>query len=80
MVGNNAEWAKEIATNMPAANVAPVVCGKWVARYVGTYAYPVFECSVCKGVALLGFGREHIMQTTTAYCPNCGAKMTLDHP
>lgn len=58
-----------------AAAAAPVVHGKWVDRYGGKHAYPVFVCSVCKAAALLGFGYEHITQTLSAYCPNCGAKM-----
>lgn len=64
-----------ILSTAPIVDAVPVVHGKWVDRYGGKHAYPVFECSVCKGAALLGFGCEHITQALSAYCPCCGAKM-----
>lgn len=50
----------------PAADVAPVRYGEWIAD---DYAYN--RCSVC------GWewdDREYV----TPYCPNCGAKMDLE--
>lgn len=46
---------------IPAADVAPVVHGRWIK------VKPVhYQCSIC-GVNTGGF--------TSNYCPNCGAKM-----
>ena len=49
---------------IPAADVAPVVHGRWIK------VKPVhYQCSIC-GVNTGGF--------TSNYCPNCGAKMDKD--
>ena len=54
---------------IPAADVAPVVHGKWV------YGEDVdIQCSVC-GVDALTEGDYR--QVKSRYCPNCGAKMDL---
>lgn len=54
---------------LPAADVAPVVHGKWV------YGEDVdIQCSVC-GVDALTEGDYR--QVKSRYCPNCGAKMDL---
>lgn len=55
---------------LPAADVAPVVHGKWV------YGEDVdIQCSVC-GVDALTEGDYR--QVKSRYCPNCGAKMDLE--
>ena len=48
---------------IPAADVRPVVRGKWI-----TVMYHLYECSEC-GAAYqdVGYGFN--------YCPNCGARM-----
>lgn len=51
---------------MPAADVAPVVHGRWVSL---RSELSLFSCSLCEHV-LLG--------VTCHYCPNCGAKMDKD--
>ncbi len=54
---------------LPAADVAPVVHGKWA------YGEDVdIQCSVC-GVDALTEGDYR--QVKSRYCPNCGAKMDL---
>lgn len=53
-----------IPKDTPAADVAPVVHGKWDDSFDGIT--PV--CSVCKRT-------HHIVIRTPDYCPNCGAKM-----
>lgn len=70
------ESAYEETQAMPAADVAPVVHGKWSIN-----EYEFFTCSVCGG----GYynGAESTAQAesylnsgfTYNYCPNCGAKM-----
>ena len=54
----------EIVDEVPAADAAPVVHGRWDDSFDGIT--PV--CSVC--------GRTHkCFNRTPNYCPNCGAKM-----
>ena len=73
----------------PAADVAPVVHGRWTAQCVvetdGGWAledmpYNEYQhsnpiCSVCRKTALLDGGEDYV---TSPYCPNCGAKMDLE--
>ena len=54
---------------IPAADVAPVVHGRWSDAGFGElpkHAPYGWACSVCGGIS---FNNEYI------YCPNCGAKM-----
>lgn len=58
----------------------PVVHGRWVDRYGGKYANPVYDCSECKRKALYKpetdeLGTERFVQELSDVCPNCGAKM-----
>ena len=63
--------ALEMIENFPAADVAPVVHGKWVEYPRAHY----FKCSNCKYTVphrkanLFNGKREY------NYCPHCGAKM-----
>ena len=59
-----------------------VVHGRWVDRYGGKYANPVYDCSECKKSALYRndmdlLGNWKSVQYLSDYCPNCGAKMDL---
>lgn len=55
--------------DVPAADVAPVVHGKWVVGGVhGNGVIGNWKCDICKGVSL----------KETLYCPYCGAKMDLE--
>lgn len=63
---NRRTWAKAICVlhDLPAADVAPVVHGRWVDAGRGIKA-----CSNCNhGI------KEH-MACANHYCPNCGTKM-----
>lgn len=52
--------------NIPAADVAPVVHGRWeYAPSNGVYDARCSNCGYCPG----------IMFWNSPYCPNCGAKM-----
>ena len=53
---------------MPAADVAPVVHGRWLKP---KYEYHVGICSLCGCVPL----KPAFRSTPYNYCPNCGAKM-----
>ena len=57
--------ASEIA-DIPTADVAPVVHGRWIASHDEFCA-----CSICKYPVYVGWNQ-------TNYCPNCGAKMNLE--
>lgn len=54
---------------MPAADVAPVVHGRWIKpTKIGHRSFDILHCSVCDGVPCA-------VDENTKYCPNCGAKM-----
>lgn len=53
--------------NFPAADVAPVVHGRWV-PFHSQAAGDIWHCSACK----IGFAAQ------MKYCPNCGARMDLE--
>lgn len=58
----------------PAADVAPVRHGAWVA--IGkTDPRPGFKCSRCNCLAPTGFMGTFVK---SEYCPNCGARMDGD--
>ena len=75
--------------SIPAADVAPVVHGRWTAQCVveldggwtledvpyNEYQHSNPICSVCRKTALLDGGEDYV---TSPYCPNCGAKMDGD--
>ena len=55
----------------PAADVAPVVHGRWIRTEDGDW-----ECSNCKdSVVICVCGKD--VTKKKQYCPNCGAKMDL---
>lgn len=55
---------KELINAIPAADVAPVVHGRWV-LFHSEAAGDIQYCSACE----IGFDAK------TDYCPHCGAKM-----
>lgn len=62
--------AEDVARDLEAADVAPVVHGRWV------YGEDVdIQCSVCGADALT---EGDYRQVKSRYCPNCGAKMDLE--
>ena len=64
---------KEIS-NLPTADVAPVVHGEWIWADDG-----YLRCSNCHQKApVMTQYQDEPMTTATAYCPNCGAKMDLE--
>ncbi len=52
---------------LPAADVAPVVHGRWIRRERGDEIFANYECSICTAYPTGGIRSN--------YCPNCGAKM-----
>ena len=71
---NGIESVLEYAENLPAADVAPVVHGRWIMvdDSCGKYA-----CSVCREIEqeCTEWGAGHYNPVNKDYCPNCGAKM-----
>lgn len=63
MDGYDGAMAMEIGASAPAADVAPVVHGRWIED--GSL---IITCSECKR----GY---NLIAKYTHYCPNCGAKM-----
>lgn len=67
--GSDGAMAMEIVASPAAADVAPVVHGRWSDAGFGElpkHAPYGWACSVCGGIS---FNNEYI------YCPHCGAKM-----
>jgi hypothetical protein len=65
------DWdkAKQALASVPAADVAPVVHGRWEQDADGDW-----YCTNCdEVVAICESGRERTYRKP--YCPNCGAKM-----
>ena len=70
-------WAKAICVlhDLPAAEVAPVVHGRWIEQedpMLDVY----YTCSACKEdfyIETTGYTEKDMFLYT--YCPNCGAKM-----
>lgn len=57
---------RSIIQRTPAADVVPVVHGRWIASHDEFCA-----CSICKYPFYVGWNQAN-------YCPNCGAKMDGD--
>lgn len=73
-IAHDCEHAHFVAMidRFPAADVAPVVHGKWIVRFDGPYNRRRCYCSHCgrhNGVGGIAQNQEK------PYCPNCGAKM-----
>lgn len=70
--GQYGHGAARVLDRVPAADVAPVVHGRWVivddGVMIGDGKH--MECSVCHT-----WNKDRIK---TDYCPNCGAKMDLE--
>lgn len=69
--------AVEAVLSVPAADVAPVVHGRWVLHYTAIGA-PYTECSrCCTDIAapMVGGGLLKLDMREMPYCPICGAQM-----
>lgn len=73
--GSDGAMAMEIVASPPAADVVPVVHGRWTTKHYidGIFEGTNFdECSAC------GYQRvfdDPALKTRYDYCPRCGAKM-----
>lgn len=69
MDGYDGAMAMAIASSAPAADVAPVVHGRWVHEHISE-GYAWVMCSECEAVI-----HKILINKRLNYCPNCGAKM-----
>lgn len=69
------EKAAQMLEQLPAADVAPVVHGRWISWEKAENFIPSpdrHECSVCHDAAQVLVNGFELLSD---YCPNCGAKM-----
>lgn len=68
--------ARNVISNVPAADVAPVRHGKWI---VVSEAYGKYKCSVCEmwDSNCDDYYSSHSV-LDQEYCPYCGARMDLE--
>lgn len=68
-----AEKFEAAINGIPAADVAPVVHGRWEVSTDEWFETDVYTCSKCRESYVLveGTPKENLWH----YCPNCGAKM-----
>ena len=90
MWGASATAVYESIRDVPAADVAPVVHGRWEwfeEWSPGTTEYPTecddcgWRCSNCKTAledVVGGYWDDPYDEPKLKFCPNCGAKMDLD--
>lgn len=62
----------EMIQDAPAADVAPVVHGRWEFKNDGRYGQRRCYCSICGKHSGIGGIKSNQLKL---YCPNCGAKM-----
>ena len=67
---NERAYFKQIITDLPAADVAPVWHGRW------ENGNPI--CPVCGGDKFKDLDADIWSDWKPAFCPNCGAKMDLE--
>lgn len=71
---NGIESVLEYAENLPAADVAPVVHGKWLRSDDDWDSLTTIRCSVC-GEEWCFEMIDDVVLLNYKHCPNCGAKM-----
>lgn len=62
---------------IPAADVAPVVHGRWEIKLLNDYQKYSVTCSICGWVGIDNYD-SYDDPSDFNYCPNCGAKMDLE--
>lgn len=68
---------KSIIRSIPAADVAPVVHGKWMVKQIDSFRKFEITCSVCGWTGIDNYD-SYDDPADYNYCPNCGAKMDLE--
>ena len=68
------QWYVDKIKSIPAADVAPVVHGRWTIAEDDYYGLNIVKCSVCHEEWCFEEG-DDVFDLNYHYCPNCGAKM-----
>lgn len=70
-------WVKAICIlhDIPAADVAPVVHGKWLDEDFPEKMATVHGMAICSACGELSHKAEHGYNILSDFCHNCGAKM-----
>lgn len=63
---------------LPAADVAPVVHGKWLNEDFPEKTATVNDFAICSVCGEMSHKAEHGYAILSKYCPECGAKMDLE--
>lgn len=66
---------KHMIIDMPAADVAPIMHGKWLDEDFPEKTATVHGFAICSACGNLSHKAEHGYNILSKYCPNCGAKM-----
>ena len=67
--------AHKIVASIQAADVAPVVHGKWLDEDFPEEIATEHGFAICSACGELSHKAEHGYNILSKYCPNCGAKM-----
>lgn len=70
LVGNNAEWAKEVIRRTPTADVVEVKHGRWQIEDRGGKPTDKPICSQCGATP-----KYYVNGESSPYCQECGSKM-----
>ena len=65
--------------DIPAADVAPVVHGRWTIAEDDYYGLNIVKCSVCHEEWCFE-ERDDVFDLNYHYCPNCGSLMDKEEP
>ena len=65
--------------DIPAADVAPVVHGRWTIAEDDYYRLILVKCSVCHDEWCFE-ERDDVFDLNYHYCPNCGSLMDKEEP
>lgn len=63
--------------NFPAADVAPVVRGKWIGKPLDNFKKYQVTCSECGWIGIENYD-SYVDPSDFNYCPNCGANMEYE--
>lgn len=77
LVGNCAEWAREIIWRTPYADVREVKHGHWTKVQVptGISAFGHTEMTICSFKCSICGGKIDVSEEHYRYCPHCGNPM-----
>lgn len=68
-------WSARLILNAPAADVRPVVRGKWVEKKHATMCHEDYFCRMALSCSICGHEIDYGRGYGPNYCGNCGADM-----